>query len=238
MDIKYVIDNVAKMIAGDIVWSDSPGYAMRKWREIFKFSQNDVAKIMGISSSVIADYERGKRAPGSNFVKKFVSALIELDGKREYAVVKELAKSFTLNLPYVEDLMNFSRPIDSYLVVKAIDGIVPTSYFKPDVKVYGYLVADSIKAIMSLSGLEFYQFLALSIGRAFVFTKVTTGRSPLIALKIAPIRPPLIILHRPIRLDPLALYLAEKEQINLVVSTKGSEDEVIEALRSLVVQLE
>jgi len=233
--MKYVIENVAKKIIGDIVWSEKPGVEMKKWREIFKVSQSEIAKVMGVSSSVIADYERGKRMPGSLFIKKFVSALIDLDSRRDYVIIKELAKAYTLNLPYIDDMGDFERPVSAYEVVKAVDGIIPVSNFDPNLKVYGYIVADSIKAITSLSGLEFYQFLSYSLGRVVVLTKVTTGRSPMIALKIAPLKPSLVILHKPIRMDPLALYLAEREQINLVIACKN-ENEIINSLKFIAVR--
>ncbi|MEM0173030.1 MAG: helix-turn-helix domain-containing protein [Sulfolobaceae archaeon] len=233
--MKYVIEIVAKKIIGDIVWSEKPGVEMKKWREIFKVSQNEVAKVMGISSSVIADYERGKRTPGSLFVKKFVNALIDIDSRRDYAIVKELAKAYTLNLPYIEDMSDFERPVNAYEIVKAVDGIIPTSNFDPNLKVYGYILVDSIKTITTLSGLEFYQFLSFSLGRAVILTEVNTGRSPMIALKIAPLKPSLVVLHKPLRMDPLALYLAEREQINLVIAFKG-EKEIINSLKFIAVQ--
>jgi len=94
---RYVIELIARRIAGDIVWSDNVGSAMRKWREIFGTSQTDVAKIMGISPSVVSDYEKGRRTPGVKFIKRFVEALIKVDNERGWVVCKELIKSLNLN---------------------------------------------------------------------------------------------------------------------------------------------
>ncbi len=62
---KYILDMVGKRIAGDIVWSNDVFVSLRKWRETFKLSQQELAKELGVKQTVIADYERGRRQPGS-----------------------------------------------------------------------------------------------------------------------------------------------------------------------------
>jgi putative transcriptional regulator len=54
---QHVIDDVARRIAGDIVWSNDASRGLKKWREIFGASKGDIARLMGISQSVISDYE-------------------------------------------------------------------------------------------------------------------------------------------------------------------------------------
>jgi putative transcriptional regulator len=55
---------------------------MRKWRDLFNVTQIEVANILDLSSSVISDYEKGRRrSPGSNFIKRYVEALLEIDSK-------------------------------------------------------------------------------------------------------------------------------------------------------------
>ena len=228
----YLIETLAKRIAGDISWSDSPGAAMRKWREAFNISQGEMARHMGISQSVIADYERGRRKPGIDFLKKFVTALIEIDAKRGFKVINELIKGYSLMLPFIDDLGDFQSPVSVDEIVKAVDGVIPNSSI-PESKVYGWVITDSIKAIMSLKGLEFYQLLNFMLGRVVVFTNVSSGRSPIIALKIAPIKPSIVVLHRPVKLDPLALLLAEMEGITIIVSTLKDANEIKERIRKI-----
>lgn len=230
----YLIDIVAKRIAGDIVWSKNTGATLRKWRETFQVSQGELAKVMGVSQSVIADYERNRRQPGSEFLKNFIRALIEIDSRRDYKIIKELASAFNLSFPFIEDMRDFSRPVSIDEVIRAVDGIIPVGNVDPFIRLYGYLITDSIKTITALSGIEYYQLLALSLGRVFVFTKVTSGRSPMVAIKLAPIKPKVIVLHRPINIDPLALRLADVEGINLIISTKRTEEDLIEGLKSLL----
>ncbi|BFH72590.1 helix-turn-helix domain-containing protein [Sulfurisphaera javensis] len=228
----YLIESLAKRILGDISWSPSPGQVMKKWREAFQISQGELAKYLGITQSVIADYERGRRKPGVEFLRKYVQALLEIDASRGYKIVNELLKGYTLMLPYIDDIGDFPTPVSVDEIVTAVNGFIPNSSI-PDVKIYGWLVTDSIKAITSLKGMEFYQLLNFMIGRVVVFTNVTSGRSPMIALKIAPIKPPLVVFHRPVKFDPLALYLAEKDNMAIIISTSKDEKEIVKRIRSL-----
>jgi len=50
-------EQLAKMIAGEVVLSDDPGQTLRKWREIFGVTQTDLAHQLSISPSVVSDYE-------------------------------------------------------------------------------------------------------------------------------------------------------------------------------------
>jgi putative transcriptional regulator len=230
---KFVIDMVGKRIAGDIVWSNDVYNSLRKWRETFRLSQQELAKELGVKQTVIADYERGRRQPGSSFIKRYVSALIRSDAKNGFKVIGELVKMFNLNFPYIMDMGDFISPLPAHEIIRAVDGVILNSFVN-QVTVYGYMVANSIKAISTLSGTDFYQFLSLSLNRVLVFTKVAGGRSPMIALKVAPVKPKVVVLHRPVRIDPLALYLSEQEGINIVISTKKTEEELINSMRSLL----
>ncbi|MEM2490498.1 MAG: helix-turn-helix domain-containing protein, partial [Candidatus Korarchaeum sp.] len=48
---------VAKKVAGDILFSQNIGQAMRKWREYFGVKQSELARALGVSASVVSDYE-------------------------------------------------------------------------------------------------------------------------------------------------------------------------------------
>lgn len=234
---EYLREIVAKRVAGDIVWSGNYGSSLRKWRIIFNASQSEVARIMGISASVISDYEKGRRTPGASFIRKFVEALLIIDGERGWVTVKELAKS--LNLLYsnaIVDVRELSVPVGLDSLLNAINGMVINSYASCDF-IYGYTVIDSIGAIESLSGNEFWQIMGMNTRRALIFTKVTTGRSPLIAIRVAPVKPAVIVLHGPTKVDPLAIRLADKEGIPLILSLANDVDELVDNLRRLDLSL-
>jgi putative transcriptional regulator len=230
---EYLRDIIARRVAGDIVMSDNYGSALRKWREVFKVSQVDLARVMGVSASVISDYEKNRRVPGSRFVKKFVDALLTLDGERGWLVVKELAKS--LNILYsnaILDVRELNSPASLDRILDLVEGIVVNSYITSE-GIYGYTVIDSIEAIESLSGNEFWQIMGLNTRRALVFTKVSTGRSPLIAIRVAPTKPAVVVLHGPKRVDPLAIKLADKEGIPLILSLIDNISTLIKNLKML-----
>ncbi len=164
-----------------------------------------------------------------------MEGLIESDSKRGYKITNELGRLFALNFPFIMDMSDFVSPVTFQDIVVAVDGI-PILAELSNIQVYGYVITDSIKAITALTGMEFYQFLSVTFNKVLVFTKVSSGRSPMIALKIAPIRPKLIVLHRPAKMDPLSIYIANKENINVVVSTKRTEDELLSGLRGLALR--
>jgi len=62
-----------KRIMSDIVLAEKPFIVLRSWREKFGVSQKALAAKMGISASVISDYETGRRKnPGISFLKNYV----------------------------------------------------------------------------------------------------------------------------------------------------------------------
>ncbi|ARM76629.1 helix-turn-helix domain-containing protein [Acidianus manzaensis] len=232
MSNSYVIELIGKRIVGDIVWSSNIGLSMKKWREMFGISQKELATHLGISQTVIANYENNRRQPGSGFIKKFVEGLIEIDEKRGFKIITELSKAFTLNFPFILDMRDFETPITYDDLIIAIDGIPLNTTINLS-KIYGFVVVNSLEAITSLSGMEFYQFLSLIFNKVIIFTKVSSGRSPMIALKISPVKPKIVVFHKPLRMDPLAIDLADKEGINIIVSIKKDEDELLKSLKTL-----
>ncbi len=230
MVTKFIIDSVARRIAGDIVWSHNPGATMRKWREMFNASQIEVSRAMGISPSVISDYEKGRRTPGSIFVKRFVESLLSIDENRGWIVTKKLAKTLNMHLDSIEDMCEFEEPIPVSDLIRLVKGklLTRSDYGKV---IYGYTVLDSIKTILSLTGTEFYQLMGMTSERALVFTKVTAGRSPMVAVRTSPIKPAAVVLHGPRKVDELAIRLADIEKIPLILSLHKSVKDIIYSLR-------
>lgn len=230
----YVVERVAREISGDVVWSANPGEALRKWREAFGVSQSEVARRMGVAPSVINDYERGRRTPGSGFVKKYVSCLIEIDRERGWRVLEILARSSRLLLPEaVIDMREFTKPVTLSEVVEVVDGEVLWGAMHLEKRLYGYTVVDSIGAITTMSGNEFYSLMGLTTERVLVFTRVGTGRSPMVAVRVSPLKPGAVVVHGPKIVDKLAVLLAEKDNVPLVLSHKSGVEELVSSLRSL-----
>jgi len=113
--------DLEEKIAGEIVISDDPGSTMRKWREEFKITQQELGKYMGISPSVISDYELGRRkSPGLKMIRKFVLALIAIDIGRGGEIVKKFKKNYGSDA--IIDIREFWKMVTREELTKIIDG--------------------------------------------------------------------------------------------------------------------
>ncbi len=230
----YLVIMIAKRIAGDITYSENPSMALRKWREYFGVSQVEIARIMGVSASVISDYEKGRRTPGARFIKRFIDALISIDAAKGWQRIRSLSRSFGIPPGVVIDMREFVRPVSVEELAGLVKGVILAPEFPIDRKVYGYTVIDSIKAILSLSGIKFYTLLGTTTERAVVFVGVRLGRSPMVAVRVSPIKPSVVVIHGPRgNVDPLAIELAKTEGIPFILSLAKDLDELLRSLRKL-----
>jgi len=220
-------DALAK-IAGTVVASTDPGRAMRAWREKLGIKQKALADSLGISASVLSDYESGRRpSPGVGFVRKYIQALVQLD-ERKGRVVSRLVSSEKDEA--ILSIGEFHSPVDAIKVLKALNATVLAG--DPyGVRLYGYTVVDSIKTIYALSGYDFYRIFGATTERALVFTKVGMGRSPLVAIRVSQLKPRVVVIHGPREVDPLAIELARREGLVLALSGAASEDSMISSLK-------
>lgn len=208
--------DLEEKIAGEIVLSSKPGATMRKWRETFKISQQEIAKHLNISASVISDYESGRRrSPGVGVVKKFVKALIEIDESRGGGVIKKFSPTYGEEA--IIDMRDFPYEVsvDKFMEV-AEAKIVNSGTFKRPI--YGYTILDSIKAILHYNSFDYLRVYGWSIDRALIFTGVHYGRSPMVAIRAHPLKPSAVIYVQPHRVDELAVKLATIENIPLAVT--------------------
>ena len=228
-------ESLSNRIAGEIILSNNPGATMRKWRELLDISQTKLAARLSLSPSVISDYESGRRkSPGTSFVRKFVRALISMDMSAGGKFVREMSRLTRTASDAILDIKEFSLPVKAEKICEIVKGKVLSGRELLERDVYGYTVVDSIKAITSLSGNDFLQIFGSTSERAIVFTGVTHGRSPLIAIKVHQLKPKMIIIHGQInRVDELAVKLAEYDQLLLVLSRVPSVEDLVRALNRL-----
>lgn len=223
---------LAKSIAGEITLSDNPGKVMKKWREIFGIKQSELASLLGVSPSVISDYEAERRkSPGTKFVKKFIQQLVSYDLENEKGVVKRLSLR---KEDGILDLREFLTPLKASQLVEIIDGKVLSNKELLKKKIFGYTVIDSIKAILDLNEEDLLGLYGLNPQRALIFTKVKLGRSPMIAIRVSSPKPSLVVLQglKPQDVDRLAIKISRLEKIPLVVSL-NDEKELVENLKKL-----
>ena len=226
------MDQLKVKIAGEIALSPNPGAAMKKWREVFSVSQSELSDFLKISPSTISDYESNRRkSPGIGVIKRFVNSLFDIDIKKGGEFVKRLMESEPEQKFF--DALDFEKAITAEQFRKQISGVCVACPEKlEEMQIFGCTIIDSIKVILELPYESFVKIYSTTSQRALLFTGTTTGRSPMVAVRIAPIKPAMVVLHElpPAKVDKLAVKIAESEGIPLLV-TKLSLEEVKKALK-------
>jgi putative transcriptional regulator len=226
---------LAEKMAGEVTLSADPGATMRKWRTEFEVSQTDLAAELDVSPSVVSDYEAGRRAsPGIGVVRRVVEALLTIDERRGGHHIRQFGRvlSAGFDSDIVHDLREYpatiplSRLYDAVGATEVAEGKAAT--------VAGHTVIDSIEAITRLSSEEFYRLYGQSTNRALVFTRVTRGESPLVAMRVVTPTPSAVLLHgmTPQSLWEHAPRLARADGFSLAVTDLELET-MLERLRDL-----
>jgi len=224
---------LARRIAGEIILSGKPGATMRKWRELFAVSQISLSEKMGLSSSVISDYESGRRkSPGAKFMRRFVLALLQIDEEKGSRFIREFSKLTSSPSMAVLDLREFPMPVRVEYLCKAINGEVVACKNKYVKEVSGYTVIDSKKAVEAFSGSEYAQLFGATTDRALVFTNVENCALPMMIVRVSSLKPRLVVFHYT-KPDDYAIKMAEYEQIPLIYSTAPSIEQLVKSLRKL-----
>ncbi len=224
-------DQVREKVAGEICLSEEPGKTIRKWREQFDISQQEFSKHLGVSPSVISDYEAGRRkSPGIVTVRKIVDAFLDIDERTGGQILKQY--SLAAKTDSIISIKEFAKEILATELVDKIDGDNLTPAIGLDKHIHGYTVIDSIRAITSLSSFDYLKIYGWSSQRALVFTGVKFGRSPMIAIRAHPLKPAMVVYQKPEQVDELAIRLAELEGIPLI-RTELPVSDLIEGLQSL-----
>lgn len=229
---------LAQQIAGEISLASNPGEIIRKWRDIFKVSQKQLAQEMEVMPSVISDYENGRRqSPGVGMVNKIVSSLLTVDASQGGKTTREfysLSQPSTANSKFL-DVREFSEPCSIGQLMSTIDGELITD--SSDKKIYGYTLINSMKAIQELSSSDLVKIYGSTTERALIFSNITRGRAPLVAIKVTNLKPGLVVLHGLNKedVDPLAVRIAEAEGISLGYMSSYGVDELKNKLDSELV---
>jgi putative transcriptional regulator len=234
MSMKSGLRNqLAEKMAGEITLSDSPGHALKKWRMNFEIAPGILAERLEVSPSVISDYESGRRkSPGTAVVGKIVDTLLAID---EVSGAKHIQKFSTMLFANVQDdviydlheygtavpLQKFADAIGCTLIWGSMDQVI-----------FGYTVVNSLNAIMQLSSDEFNRIYGWCTERAVVFTNVSTGKSPMVAIRVTPFKPRCVVLQGIEAADvhPFVEKMAEKDRIT-VLCTGMDVDNIVSTLR-------
>ncbi|MEW5937090.1 MAG: helix-turn-helix domain-containing protein [Candidatus Thermoplasmatota archaeon] len=223
-----MVKRLKEKIASEITLSDSTGATMRKWRETFQVSQQELAKHLGVTPSVISDYESGRRhSPGVSTVRKFVEALIELDAAAGGAIAKQYDDDVSNEA--VLGMKDFLTGVPASVLMKTIDAKCVTPEVSLLRTIYGYTLVDSLRAITSLTAADYQKVFGWSSERALMFAGVRYGRSPMVAIRAHPLKPAMVVYVQPEQVDELAIRLATLEKIPLL-TTELTISEIIERM--------
>ena len=215
-------------MAGEIVISEKPGDTLKKWRNIFKLSQKNLASLLDVKPSVVCDFEKGRRAsPGIGTVRKFVEAMVEYDRAQGGKIVNSMFATEGNNAIY--DIREFNTGTAINKLIKQIDGeILSGNEEILERPIYGYTIVDSLKAITTFN--VFGDLYGWSNERALFFSGVQYGRSPMIAIRAHPVKPRVVIYIKPKTIDKLAIKLAKMERI-VLISTNMEEKKIVNVLK-------
>lgn len=223
---------MAEKIAGEITLSQSPGDTLRKWRRNFGITQTDLSNHLGISPSVISDYESGRRkSPGIMIVSKIIDALLRVDESRGCNVLRAYENMWgdILGLESICSVCEYQEPLPLEDIAGKLEAKL--IYGRTDITIWGYTVIDSMKAIVEMLPDQFQKIYGRSTARALIFTGVRSGKSPMVAVRVSNLKPGAVVLQglMPTDVDPVAKRIAEVENIPLL-TTHFSVDEITSAL--------
>jgi putative transcriptional regulator len=219
---------LAEKIAGEITLSPNPGETIRKWRRNFGITQTDLSNHLGISPSVISDYESGRRrSPGIMIVSKLIDALLKIDELRGCTIMRAYETMFgdVLGMDAFCCIYEYPEPVSLSDFMDKISASVV--YGNTNISIYGYTILDSPKAIVELLPDQFQKIYGRSTARALIFTGVTSGKSSMVAVRVTNLKPGAVILQglSASDVDPMAVRIAEIENIPLL-TTPISSDEI------------
>ncbi len=234
-------ENLLRSIAGEITLAENPGRVMRKWREQFGVAQHELADHLGISPSVISDYESGRRkSPRVETIRKFAESLISIDESRGGRIVKAFLRLLGQEIPsdILLDIREFPSAIPAKLLIDYLECKTIVEDQVPNREIFGYTTIDSLRVILQLTPDQMLRLYGATPNRAAIFTRVSTGRSPMVAIRTSQIglgsavRPSVVILHGPKKVDPIACKIAEIEKIPLYLSSLKETPALIRKLRN------
>ncbi|WOF16713.1 transcriptional regulator [Methanoplanus sp. FWC-SCC4] len=226
-------NRLAEKMAGEITLSEAPGDALKKWRMNFAIAPGILAEKLGVSPSVISDYEGGRRkSPGTAVVGKIVETILKIDEENGGKYMKKYAK--ILYSDFDDDVIYDMHDYDSSIPLKDLCDAINCSLIDGTLahRIYGYTVVNSLNAIVQLSAAEFNKIYGWSTERALIFTNVSTGKSPMIAIRVTPFKPRCVILQgiTKEKIHPLVIELAKRDNITLL-TTEMEVTKIVEILR-------
>jgi len=226
-------NQLAEKMAGEITLSDSPGHALKKWRMNFEIAPGVLSECLGISPSVISDYEGGRRkSPGTAIVGKIVDAILTIDEEAGGRHIQQFSSMLYTGTDddVIYDIHEYASPVPLQSFADAIGCALLCGSM--DQAIHGYTVINSLNAILQLSSNEFNRIYGWSTERSLIFTNVSTGKSPMVAIRVTPFKPRCVVLQGidADEVHPIVQKMAERDRIT-VMCTSMEVDKIVNVLR-------
>jgi len=228
-----VRNQLAEKMAGEITLSDSPGLALKKWRASFEIAPGVLSERLGVSPSVISDYESGRRkSPGTAIVGKIVDAILAIDEEHGASHIQQFSSMLYTGMDddVIYDMHEYVSPVPLQRFADAIGCTVLCGSVEQAIN--GYTIINSLNAILQLSSNEFNRIYGWSTERALIFTNVSTGKSPMVAIRVTPFKPRCVVLQGigGDAIHPIVEKMAERDRIT-VMYTGMETDKIVKVLR-------
>jgi putative transcriptional regulator len=228
-----VRNQLAEKMAGEITLSDSPGLALKKWRMNFEIAPGVLSERLGVSPSVISDYEGGRRkSPGTAIVGKIVDTILAIDEESGGRHIQQFASMLYTGMDddVIYDMHEYATPIPLQRFSDVIGCTLLCGSMEQSI--HGYTVINSLNAILQLSSNEFNRIYGWSTERSLIFTNVSTGKSPMVAIRVTPFKPRCVVLQGidKAEVHPIVAKMAERDRIT-VLCTGMETDKIVNVLR-------
>ncbi len=155
---------LAEKMAGEITLSHNPGETIKKWRKSFEVSQIDMANSIGVSPSVISDYESGRRkSPGTAIISKIVEAMLDIDEKAgshkirayESMLIEQVNSNVILDIHEYRSPMTLTR-FSKLIEAERISGNMERSHQRlHDHRQHQRDIADVLQRVLSIIRMEY-----------------------------------------------------------------------------------
>jgi len=225
--------HLAEKMAGEITLADSPGLALKKWRVSFEIAPGVLSERLGISPSVISDYEGGRRkSPGTAIVGKIVDAILAIDEETGGRHIQQFSSMLYIGMDddVIYDIHEYASPVPLQRFADAIGCSLLCG--SADQTINGYTAINSLNAILQLSSNEFNRIYGWSTERSLIFTNVSTGKSPMVAIRVTPFKPRCVVLQGIAAADvhPIVPKMAERDRVT-VMCTGMEIEKIVNTLR-------
>ena len=226
-------NQLAEKMAGEITLSDSPGQALKKWRMSFEIAPGVLSERLGVSPSVISDYEGGRRkSPGTAIVGKIVDTILALDEENGGRHIQQFSSMLYTGIDddVIYDMHEYATQVPLQGFADAIGCTLLCGSM--DQTIHGYTVINSLNAILQLSSNEFNRIYGWSTERSLIFTNVSTGKSPMVAIRVTPFKPRCVVFQGISAADvhPIVPKMAERDRIT-VMCTSMEIEKIVNVLR-------